>query len=95
MYFTEALAVLTKKLNNTEVVGTVDRSYTNILCWRILNSLAVKGQVEKVKQFFDVLEKGRCMDLQNITLSPLVKVHAKRFVTISIKWLHSFFLLRM
>lgn len=93
MWFTDALAVLTKKLNNTEVVDTLDRSYTNMLCWRILNIMASKGQVEKVKQFFDVLEKGHFMDMQSITLSPLVKAYAKRFVTISIKRLHSFFLL--
>lgn len=45
------------------------------LVWRLLNSLADKGQAEELQTLFNVLEQRNFIDVNNVILGPLVKVH--------------------
>ncbi|EFA01919.1 leucine-rich PPR motif-containing protein, mitochondrial [Tribolium castaneum] len=43
--------------------------------WRLLNSLAEEGRVDEVNKLFDTLVKNDFIEVNNILLGPLVKVH--------------------
>ncbi|KAJ8913044.1 hypothetical protein NQ315_002060 [Exocentrus adspersus] len=52
-------------------------SYASLV-WRFLNSLAEEGSVDKLNQVFDVLLKKEFIDVNNVLLGPLIKVHLVR-----------------
>lgn len=43
--------------------------------WRVLNSLADRGEAEQLRQLFDALVNGNYIVPTNIILGPLIKVH--------------------
>ena len=45
------------------------------LVWKILNTLAEKGNVEKVKEIFAILKERGLTPVNNIVLGPRVKAH--------------------
>lgn len=47
----------------------------NSLCWRILDHLAEKGTDEDVTKVFTSLEENNFIEINNVLLGPLVKVH--------------------
>lgn len=49
-------------------------AYTS-LCWRLLNSLAEKGEDQKLDTLFNTLVKNEFIEVNNVLLGPLVKVH--------------------
>jgi hypothetical protein len=58
-----------------------DRSFQyNALCWRLLNSLAEQGKWDDLKQVFDTLVKYDYIEVSNVLLGPLIKVHIVRQV---------------
>lgn len=66
--------------DGTDVVDKPEESvFVNLLCWKLLNTIATNGQVERVKEVFDMLS-GNFAEVHTMLLGPLVKVHAKRFV---------------
>ncbi|XP_030763676.1 leucine-rich PPR motif-containing protein, mitochondrial [Sitophilus oryzae] len=59
-----------KDRNNT------NRGYAyNSQVWRFLNSLAEKGRTTELYQLFDTLVKNDYIDVNNILLGPLIRVH--------------------
>ncbi|XP_052899073.1 leucine-rich PPR motif-containing protein, mitochondrial [Anopheles moucheti] len=50
----------------------------NSACWRLLNTLAEKGNVQQVNQMFDHLMSKGYITPQNIFLGSLIKVHLVR-----------------
>ncbi|XP_067009709.2 leucine-rich PPR motif-containing protein, mitochondrial [Anabrus simplex] len=53
-----------------------DRTFVyNSLCWRLLNSLAEQGRVDEVKEMFQALTENQFIDVNNVLLGPLIKVH--------------------
>lgn len=44
-------------------------------CWRLLNSLAEQGRIEELDILFDSLVKNEFIEVNNVMLGPLVKVH--------------------
>ncbi|ETN57784.1 bicoid stability factor [Anopheles darlingi] len=60
--------------NEAENTEPVDFVY-NSACWRLLNILAEKGNVEQVGGLFDHLIAQRYIKPQNIFLGSLIKVH--------------------
>uniref|UniRef100_A0AAG5DD85 Pentacotripeptide-repeat region of PRORP domain-containing protein n=1 Tax=Anopheles atroparvus TaxID=41427 RepID=A0AAG5DD85_ANOAO len=60
-----------------ETRGEVDFVY-NSACWRLLNTLADKGNVQQVNQMFDNLMAQGYIKAQNIFLGSLIKVHLAR-----------------
>ncbi|GLV39949.1 bicoid stability factor [Carabus blaptoides fortunei] len=53
-----------------------ERSFAySALCWRLLNSLAEQGKTEQLKTLFDTLVNNKFVDVNNVLLGPLVKVH--------------------
>ncbi|KAJ9586127.1 hypothetical protein L9F63_020226, partial [Diploptera punctata] len=56
-----------------------DRSFQfSNLCFRLLNSLAEKGKIDELKQIFDILVEHGYIDINNVMLGPLIKVHVVR-----------------
>lgn len=56
-----------------------DRTFNfSALCFRLLNSMAEKGNVNEVKEMFSALVKNEYVDINNVILGPLVKVHLVR-----------------
>lgn len=56
-----------------------ERNFTySALVWRFLNSLAEEGATEKLNKVFDVLVKKEFIDVNNVLLGPLIKVHLVR-----------------
>lgn len=47
----------------------------NTLCWRLLNSLAENGKVDELNTLFDTLVENEFIEVSNVLLGPLVKVH--------------------
>ncbi|XP_017783732.1 PREDICTED: leucine-rich PPR motif-containing protein, mitochondrial [Nicrophorus vespilloides] len=55
---------------------TEERSYNyNSLCWRLLNYLAEQGKTQELQQVFDAMTQNDLLDISNVTLGPLIKVH--------------------
>ncbi|XP_065221007.1 leucine-rich PPR motif-containing protein, mitochondrial-like [Planococcus citri] len=75
--YDKAHEVLSKKALIDENAQTSEnsRSMTNSRSWRILNHFAEKGDVEKVKQYFDLIVNNGYCTVNNILLGPLIKVH--------------------
>ena len=48
--------------------------YSNI-CWKMLNYFAEQGRDNDVKMLFDALIENNYMDISNVSLGPLIKVH--------------------
>lgn len=44
-------------------------------CWRILDLLAEKGRDDDVKRLFESMEQNNFVEINNVLLGPLVKVH--------------------
>ncbi|KAF2894634.1 hypothetical protein ILUMI_11532 [Ignelater luminosus] len=44
-------------------------------CWRLLNSLAEEGKTEQLDILFDTLVKNDFIEVNNVMLGPLIKVH--------------------
>lgn len=44
-------------------------------CWRVLNSLAEQGKSDELEVLFNVLVKNEFIEVNNVMLGPLVKVH--------------------
>lgn len=44
-------------------------------CWRLLNSLAEAGKLSHLEKVFDSLVKNNYIEINNVMLGPLVKVH--------------------
>ncbi|PSN31581.1 hypothetical protein C0J52_21546 [Blattella germanica] len=47
-------------------------------CWQLLNSLAESGKVDELKQMFNTLVEHNYIDVSNVLLGPLIKVHVLR-----------------
>ncbi|KAJ8982699.1 hypothetical protein NQ317_004506 [Molorchus minor] len=71
-------------LDKSEVVGSfiLDLAFNQrfffALVWRFLNSLAEIGDVEKLNKVFDTLVTKELIDVSNVLLGPLIKVHLTR-----------------
>lgn len=64
------------KFLNEQSHRKVERTYNySGLVWRTLNSLAEKGDVDNLNTLFDTLLQNNYIDVNNILLGPLVKVH--------------------
>jgi len=62
-----------------------DRSFQySALCWRLLNSLAEEGKVEDLRQVFDTLVEYEYIEVNNVLLGPLIKVHIVRQVVLNL-----------
>ncbi|XP_063242318.1 leucine-rich PPR motif-containing protein, mitochondrial [Bacillus rossius redtenbacheri] len=56
-----------------------DRSFPySTACWRLLNALAEAGRPDELKRIFDVLVQRKFVEVSNVLLGPLVKVHIVR-----------------
>lgn len=56
-----------------------DRTFQySAVCWRLLNSLAELGRYDDLKQVFDTLVKYEYIEVNNVLLGPLIKVHMVR-----------------
>ncbi|CAH1960976.1 unnamed protein product [Acanthoscelides obtectus] len=56
-----------------------ERNFTySALVWRFLNSLAEEGKVEELNKVFDALTKHDFIQVNNVLLGPLIKVHLTR-----------------
>ncbi|XP_035911020.1 leucine-rich PPR motif-containing protein, mitochondrial isoform X2 [Anopheles stephensi] len=81
--FDEALRFLDENAPSTSESGKdesqreVDFVY-NSACWRLLNTLAEKGNVQQVNQLFEHLQGKGYITPQNIFLGSLIKVHLVR-----------------
>lgn len=57
--------------NNTEFTSF---QHANA-CWKLLNTVAEKGDVENVQKLFDLLINNNYITVSNVLLGPLIKVH--------------------
>ncbi|XP_065220787.1 leucine-rich PPR motif-containing protein, mitochondrial-like [Planococcus citri] len=75
--YDKAYEILSKHALVGEYAQTPENTpfVTGALSWRILNHLAEKGDVEKVKQYFDLIVNNGYCTVSNILLGPLIKVH--------------------
>nr|CAI5864449.1 unnamed protein product [Callosobruchus analis] len=56
-----------------------ERNYAfGAVVWRFLNSLAEEGKVEDLNKVFESLTKNEYMEINNVILGPLIKVHITR-----------------
>lgn len=64
------------KFLNEQAHRKADRSYNySALVWRMFNSLAEKGETDQLNTLFDTLVKNDLIDVNNVILGPLIKVH--------------------
>ncbi|XP_039283896.1 leucine-rich PPR motif-containing protein, mitochondrial [Nilaparvata lugens] len=47
----------------------------NVICWRLLNTIAEKGDADGTRQVFDALVDNGFIQVSNMFLGPLVKAH--------------------
>ncbi|XP_059618257.1 leucine-rich PPR motif-containing protein, mitochondrial [Phlebotomus argentipes] len=69
----EALDFLQKNQKSECMDETVFNYRANV--WKMLNALAEKGQSETLNKVFTTLEAGRYIEVSNVLLGPLIKVH--------------------
>lgn len=70
----EAIKIL--ETNKKEEKKTDEVSFTyKAGCWRLLNSLAEAGKLSELEKVFDSLVKNNYIEINNVMLGPLVKVH--------------------
>jgi hypothetical protein len=72
LHFTEAIEVL-KQIKN-DALPEQGFPYTTA-CWKLLNLIAEKGDVENLNKVFDILIDNKYVEASNILLGPLIKVH--------------------
>lgn len=83
MHLIEAFELLKTKPNENEEMVIEEKLHSNkTICWKILDVFADDCDVQRVKMFFDVMLSNEFVEVTNILLGPLVKVHIKRFVYI-------------
>jgi pentatricopeptide repeat protein len=51
-----------------------------MLVWKMLNTCAEKGEVEKVKELFSLLKERGLTPVNNVVLGPLVKAYIVKYV---------------
>lgn len=74
--FDEAVKILDKQPSQRKLE---DRSFAyNSICWRLLNHLAETKNVENLKLIFDKLVANNFIEINNVLLGPLIKVHLLR-----------------
>lgn len=74
--FDEAIKILDTQPSERKLE---DRSFAyNSVCWRLLNSLAETKNVEQLKTVFDKLLSKNFIEVNNVLLGPLIKVHILR-----------------
>lgn len=44
-------------------------------CWKLLNTVAEKGDVENTQKLFDLLLNNNFITVSNVLLGPLIKVY--------------------
>lgn len=44
-------------------------------CWKLLNTVAEKGDVENIQKLFDLLINNNYITVSNVLLGPLIKVY--------------------
>ncbi|XP_053666609.1 leucine-rich PPR motif-containing protein, mitochondrial [Anopheles marshallii] len=76
-FLDENAPTATEPTNDESQTREVDFVY-NSACWRLLNTLAEKGNVQQVNQMFDHLLSKGYITPQNIFLGSLIKVHLVR-----------------
>lgn len=70
----EALKIL--ESNKKEEKKTEEMTFNyKAGCWRLLNSLAEAGKLSQLEKVFDSLVKNNYIEVNNVMLGPLVKVH--------------------
>lgn len=70
--FDDAVAFLNSQGRNRK---EDEKSFSyNSFCWRLLTSLAEKGEEEKLDKLFDTLVKNHHIEVTNVLLGPLIKV---------------------
>jgi hypothetical protein len=47
----------------------------NPVCWRLLNTLAEKKEIDKVREVLQIFEERKIVDISNVLLGPLMKAH--------------------
>uniref|UniRef100_A0A1L8DH78 Putative bicoid mrna stability factor n=1 Tax=Nyssomyia neivai TaxID=330878 RepID=A0A1L8DH78_9DIPT len=62
-----------QKNKKSEVQGDNQVFNYRTTCWRMLNALAEKGQIEVLERIFNTLEEGKYIEVSNIILGPLIK----------------------
>lgn len=71
--FDEALKLLQNQSRDRK---PEDRAFTYMsMCWRLLNHLAEQGKSEDLYSLFNTLVKNDYIEVNNILLGPLIKVH--------------------
>lgn len=77
--YEKAFELLKTKPNENEEKVIEEKLHTNeTICWKILDVFAENCDVQRVKKFFDVMLSNEFVEVTNILLGPLVKVHIKR-----------------
>lgn len=71
--FNKAIEIL-EKTTGEKKIETRSFNY-NALCWRMFNSLAEQGKDEELNTLFNCLVKNNFIEVNNVLLGPLVKVH--------------------
>ena len=56
-------------------------------CWKLLNSIAEKGDVNTLNEAFTVLTENKYIAPNNILLGPLIKVHFVKWVLIILSFI--------
>lgn len=70
----EALNILESNKKEEKKTEEINFNY-KAGCWRLLNSLAEAGKLSHLQKIFDSLVKNNYIEVNNIMLGPLVKVH--------------------
>ncbi|KAG5675530.1 hypothetical protein PVAND_005426 [Polypedilum vanderplanki] len=63
------------EINKRETIPDSNSFIYNNTCWKILNTLAEKGNVEELNKLFNALIANNYATPNNILLGPLIKVH--------------------
>lgn len=75
----EALEILNKKSEVESKENAEDLNFLkSSICWRMLNFFAEKGDLDRVNEFFNLFIDRELVEVNNILLGPLIKVHVTR-----------------
>ena len=55
------------------------------VCWRLLNTLAEKKEVDRIREVLQIFEERKIMEISNVLLGPLMKAHLAEYAP-SIFW---------
>ncbi|KAG5883517.1 hypothetical protein JTB14_019286 [Gonioctena quinquepunctata] len=75
--FDEGINILENTPRDTKQTEEKNFAYVSMV-WRFLNSLADEGRLEDLNKVFDTLVKNEYMEVNNVLLGPLIKVHLIR-----------------